>query len=205
MKWFILILLLGAASAGFYFAKDFDLEDWLLPAEEGSSVEDATGIFARETMTLVDRDGRELVCQLVSVEGQIVTVIRSVDGQKFSFGMDRLSGKSRQKLEQWQTAGGRRTISEFDEYQLAKAKVRMEIVVSENIDATPDVKRFLNAHDFNYVVYDAFKSTKGRRLLEEHGLTRGPAFIIGDEVVVGLQLGRIQELIVEEYRRQNGG
>ncbi|WP_269536917.1 hypothetical protein [Cerasicoccus fimbriatus] len=205
MKWFLLILLLGAASAGLYFAQDFDLDDWLLPAEESAFVEDATEGLTRETMTLVDRDGRELVCQLVSVDGQMVTVIRSVDGQTFSFGMDRLSRKSRQELEQWQAQNGGRTISEFDEYELAKAKVRVEIVVSENIDATPDVKRFLNAHDFNYVVYDAFKSTKGRRLLEEHGLTRGPAFIIGDEVVVGLQLRRIQELIIEEYRRQNGG
>lgn len=154
-------------------------------------------------VTLTDLDGRDLVCRIVAASETEVEVLRAADQQKFTIGLARLNASSREMVQAWRSSSKLSAESDFERYQKAKESVRVTVVVSENTPDTAELKRFLNSQDFNYIVYDAIKSSRGRELMEEHGLSRGPAFIIGDQVLVGANGQLIREAIVQEYEQRH--
>lgn len=56
-------------------------------------------------------------------------------------------------------------------------------------------KQFLNQNNIHYIEKDANSDPQARREMASRNITGVPAFIIGGDVVVGLDKGRILELV----------
>ncbi|WP_309397643.1 hypothetical protein [Cerasicoccus maritimus] len=206
MKWIFLIVVFALAGFGLMRYHGIVLDSLLDSGGEESSDGEPNWLqgFGHQAesgeVVLRDVDGRSLTCRILSVKDACVEIIRLPDQQRFTFPVARLDSESQATVEQWQQnqASERGSLQHYEE---AKHHVRVIVVVSENIEQTPEVKRFLTAQDFHYVVYDAFKSSRGRDIMQKYNLTRGPAFIIGEEVIVGLNMGRIRRAIEAEYEK----
>ncbi|WP_309386516.1 hypothetical protein [Cerasicoccus frondis] len=210
MKWIFAGLLFVLLGVAFVQWRDVDISSLLSASNDGnleetSFLEKLKNPFS-QTVELTDVEGRTLSCRVVAVRDGEVEIIRTVDEQRFTFPLKRLSEESRELLKQpkFSSASGKPK-SGYDLYDEAKEHVRVIVVVSDNTPHTTEVKRFLTGQDFHYVVYDAIKSTRGRELLEQHGLTHGPAFIVGDRVMVGLNASRLHQAIIDEYQESQSG
>ncbi|GHC09581.1 hypothetical protein [Cerasicoccus arenae] len=200
VKYGLIALIIGFALLAFFADEKVGIDPIM------NELSEKVGLSAKnenDSVTLLDTSGRELQCRIISVDDRYVHVLRLIDNETFAIELDKLDPANRDMVQEMRPTLSKATpeLTEYQLYNEAKKKVRVTVVVSDNTPCTSEVKRYLTNQDYSYVVYDAIKSSAGHRLLEEHGLTRGPAFIVGDEVIVGMNSQRIRRAIIKEYQK----
>lgn len=208
---FICLLLLGSATAYMEFVDGRGILGLFdKPVEEPEVVEEPKAPEPKEEppepkitdeLVLVDLQGRDLDCKVVEIMEESVTVLRRPDQQKFTIRLNTLNAESRQKIVELREAMPRliHKPSPADRFEEAKESVEIIVVVSEHTPNTQEVKRMLNELDVPFRIYDAEKSIRGRELVEEHKLTRGPTIIIEGKALTGFSAGEVRREILNAY------
>ncbi|MEO0794597.1 MAG: hypothetical protein AAFX93_05530 [Verrucomicrobiota bacterium] len=208
MKTVIAILI---AIAGVWLGLRYFLPEGVRELAEDLNV---PGVQTESFVVLEDLTGRTLKCRIIKVKDKSVEVVRAEDGVEFSIPIDRLADGSRRQIKKWVLGHHSQSTGEVFKpteevedklYEAAKEHFKVVVVTVDDTDITPQLKRFMKAEDISFSVYDAIKSTGGRRLVEEHGLTHGPVLFIGDEMFIGFTPETVKKVLISEYRREHLG
>ncbi|MGE9296300.1 MAG: glutaredoxin family protein [Puniceicoccales bacterium] len=162
-------------------------------------------------IVLTDKTGRELDCEVVSMGGDTVDVIRAADGQAFTIQLDTLSASSQAALAGLKLVGApKKTVGipvpevPVDEFAEAKKTVQVQMLTADWCGWCDKAKQFMKSEGIDYVEYDVEKSSAGRRYKQEWNTTGVPAFKIGDRIIGGYSPQTIENAMVAAYQKQQG-